>query len=123
VKEKTMDLHLDAKTLRWRAVARAFAEEIVWPVAAELDARENPEDTWSWAIFEAAEERGLRQAPLRPGYGGDDCDFLCGCVMLEEIAGADLGCALVLAQHWKFAQMLQEQGTLSSWSGGWLHWR
>lgn len=115
-----MDLQLDEKTLEWRRKAREFAEEVVRPVAAGLDAQPDPEATWSWPIFEEADRRGLRQAPLRPEFGGADCDFLTGCVMLEEIAAADLGSAVVLAQHWKFAQMLQEQGTpdqLERWLG------
>lgn len=94
----------------WRERARRFAEEAVRPVAAELDARPNPEDCWSWELIEEADARGLRQAPLPDEYGGAQTSFLTNAVMLEEIAAADLGIAVVLAQHWKFAHLIAELG-------------
>lgn len=102
---------LDAKTVRWRQVARDFADEVVRPVAAQLDARTDPADSWSWEIVEEASRRGLRQAPAAPEHGGDDTNFLTDVVMLEEIAAADVGAAVVLAQHWKFVQMIKELGS------------
>ena len=44
-------------------------------------------------------------------FGGGGTDFLTNAVMLEEIAAADIGIAVVLAQTWKFAQLLMELGT------------
>lgn len=106
-----MDYRLDDGQRGWRDRARAFAEEVVAPRAAELDARVDPADAFSWEIVEAADERGLRLAPLPVGHGGGDTDFLTNAVMLEEIAAADMGIAVVLAQTWKFAQLLMELGT------------
>lgn len=105
-----MQFALDARTVRWRGIARAYAEEAVRPVAAALDAEPNPEDAFSWALVEEADRRGLRMAPAAPAYGGDAVDFLTACVMIEEIAAADVGSAVVLAQQWKFLAMLQEMG-------------
>jgi alkylation response protein AidB-like acyl-CoA dehydrogenase len=83
----------------------------VRPVSAELDARQDPAESWSWGVVEEASRRGLRQAPAPPEYGGDDTTFLTDVVMPEEIAAADVGAAVVLAQHWKFLQMIKELAT------------
>ncbi len=106
-----MDYRLTAEQHEWRDRARAYAQEVVAPRAAELDAQVDPAAAFSWELVEAAHERGLRLAPLPPEYGGGGTDFLTNAVMLEEIAVADMGIAVVLAQTWKFAQLLMELGT------------
>lgn len=106
-----MDFRLTVEQREWRDRARAYALEVVAPVAAGLDAQPDPADAFSWELVEAADERGLRLAPLPPEYGGGGTDFLTNAVMLEEIAAADMGVAVVLAQTWKFAQLLMELGT------------
>jgi alkylation response protein AidB-like acyl-CoA dehydrogenase len=103
-----MHFGLDAKTVKWRGIARGFAEEVVRPVSAELDARTDPAESWSWEIVDEASRRGLRQAPVSAAFGGDETGFLTDVVMLEEIAAADVGAAVVLAQHWKFLQMIKD---------------
>src|SRR5918996_3742916 len=106
-----MDWTLSAEQRRWRDVARAFATEVVAPRAAELDAQVDPAEAFSWELVEAASDRGLRLAPLPEEFGGGGTDFLTNAVMLEEIAAADLGTSVVLAQTWKFAQLVMELGT------------
>ncbi len=106
-----MDFALDETTRHWRSVARAYANEVVRPVAAELDARPDPEDAWSWEMIDEASARGLRQAPCPPEYGGASTDYLTDVIMLEEISAADVGASVVLAQHWKFLQMIREMAT------------
>ncbi|HKG02036.1 MAG TPA: acyl-CoA dehydrogenase family protein [Conexibacter sp.] len=106
-----MEFRIDAKTARWRQVARDFANEVVRPIAAELDAQRNPADAWSWALVEEADRRGLRQAPAPAEYGGDDTSYLANTVMLEEIAAADVGSSVVIAQHWKYIHMIREIAT------------
>jgi alkylation response protein AidB-like acyl-CoA dehydrogenase len=108
-----MDFALTDENVEWRAKARAFADEAVRPVAAELDARTDPEDAWSWELVEEMDARGLRQAPLPVEFKGASTDYVTNTIILEEIAAADLGTAVVLAQHWKFAQILNEVGTPS----------
>jgi alkylation response protein AidB-like acyl-CoA dehydrogenase len=95
----------------WRERARSYAREVVAPRAPALDAQTDPAAAFSWELVEAAEERGLRLAPLPAEYGGGGTDFLCGTIMLEEIAAGDLGVSVVLAQTWKFAQVIMELGT------------
>ncbi|NUT96941.1 MAG: acyl-CoA/acyl-ACP dehydrogenase [Saccharothrix sp.] len=106
-----MDFTLTEQMVTWRKVAREFADDVVRPVAAELDAAPDPRDAWSWDLVEAAEAAGLRQAPLPERFGGSGTDYVTNTIILEEVAAADLGTAVVLAQHWKFAQMLNELGT------------
>jgi len=106
-----VDWSLTADQRRWRDTARAYATEVVGPAAPLLDAEVDPADAFSWELVDAASEYGLRLAPLPAGYGGGGTDFLTNAVMLEEIAAADLGTSVVLAQTWKFAQLLMELGT------------
>jgi alkylation response protein AidB-like acyl-CoA dehydrogenase len=106
-----VDWSLTADQRRWRDTARAYATEVVAPVAPGLDAERDPEQGFSWELVDAASEYGLRLAPLPPAFGGGGTDFLTNAVMLEEIAAADLGTSVVLAQTWKFAQLLMELGT------------
>ena len=106
-----MDWSLTADQRRWRDTARAYATEVVAPAAPALDAEANPEKSFSWELVDAATKYGLRLAPLPPEYGGGGTDFLTNALMLEEIAAADLGTSVVLAQTWKFAQLLMELGT------------
>jgi alkylation response protein AidB-like acyl-CoA dehydrogenase len=106
-----MDWTLSAEQRRWRDVARAYATDVVAPRAAELDAKVDPAEAFSWELVEAASDCGLRLAPLPPDFGGGGTDFLTNAIMLEEIAAADLGTSVVLAQTWKFAQLLMELGT------------
>jgi alkylation response protein AidB-like acyl-CoA dehydrogenase len=106
-----MDYRLTADQRGWRDRARAYGQDVVAPAAAELDAQVDPAAAFSWKLVEAANERGLRLAPLPVEFGGGGTDFLTSAVMLEEIAAADMGVSVVLAQTWKFAQLLMELGT------------
>lgn len=106
-----MDFTLSDEQRRWRGLARRFADEVVRPVAKDLDAKSDPAEGFSWEVVEAADDFGLRRAPLPSEHGGAGTDFLCNAVMLEEIAAADLGVSVVLAQTWKFMQLLVERGT------------
>jgi alkylation response protein AidB-like acyl-CoA dehydrogenase len=106
-----LDWSLTADQRRWRDTARVYATEVVAPAAPRLDAEPDPEKAFSWELVDAASEYGLRLAPLPPAFGGGGTDFLTNAVMLEEIAAADLGTSVVLAQTWKFAQLLMELGT------------
>jgi alkylation response protein AidB-like acyl-CoA dehydrogenase len=88
-------------------VAARFGAEVVAPVAAELDARPNPEDCFSWEIVDAASAAGLRTATLSPEHGGAGIDSLTTARVVEELGRADLGVSVVIAQTLKIAQTLQ----------------
>jgi alkylation response protein AidB-like acyl-CoA dehydrogenase len=106
-----MDFQLTAENVEWRDRARAFAGEVVRPVAAALDAEVDPERAWSWELVEQLDAWGLRQAPLPAAYGGSGTGNVTNTLILEEISAADLGTSVILAQHWKFAQILHDLGT------------
>lgn len=98
-------------TTDWLSKAREFASDVVRPRRAALDAAVDPVDCWSWEIIEQADAMGLRQAPTDPKHGGAHTDFVTNVAMLEEIAAADLGIAVVLSQHWKFLRLIEQMGT------------
>ncbi len=93
--------------------AKRFAAEVVAPVAAELDAKVNPEDCFSWEIVERADAAGIRTATLAEEYGGAGVDSLTTAMIIEELAKADLGVSVVIAQTLKIAQTLQQAASES----------
>jgi acyl-CoA dehydrogenase len=106
-----MDFTLSDQQKRWRKTARAFAQEVVQPVAGRLDAETDPEKAFSWDIIEEASRRGLRTAPLPRAYGGDETDHLCQVLMLEELACVDMGVAVTLAGVWRTMKWLMAAGS------------
>lgn len=91
--------------------ARQFAEEVVRPRAEELDRRPDPVDCFSWEIVERGDAFGLRTLTLDPAYGGAGADTLTTAMVIEELARADLGVAVVFAQTLKIIQALQKAAT------------
>lgn len=92
-------------------VTKRFGAEVVAPVASELDSRPNPVDCFSWDIVEKASAVGIRTATLSSEYGGAGADSLTTAMMIEELAKADMGVSVVIAQTLKIAQTLQQAGT------------
>lgn len=89
-----------------KTVAR-FNDEVVRPRAAALDAKENPEDGFSWEIVEMADKLGIRTMTLAEKWGGLGADSLTAAMVIEELGKADLGTSVVMAQTLKIAQMMQ----------------
>ncbi len=92
-------------------ITRRFGEEIVAPVAAELDSRPDPADCFSWEIVERADAAGIRTATLTKEHGGVGIDSLTTAMVIEELGKFDLGVSVVLAQTLKIAQTLQAAAT------------
>ncbi|MCC7486383.1 MAG: acyl-CoA dehydrogenase family protein [Burkholderiales bacterium] len=86
---------------------RRFVEHEVRPRSAALDARPNPEDCFSWELIEKAHELGLRTMTLEEKWGGLGLDSLTTAMVVEELATGDMGLAVVLAQTFKIAQLMQ----------------
>jgi len=86
---------------------RRFNAEVVAPVVAELDAKQDPEDSFSWEIIEKADDFGIRTMTLSEDWGGIGADSLTTAMVIEELAKADLGISVVMAQTLKIAQILQ----------------
>ena len=90
---------------------RRFNEAVVAPVAAELDRRDAPADCFSRDIVEAADAAGIRTMTLTEEWGGIGADSLTTAMVIEELAKADMGIAVVMAQTLKLAQVLQKATT------------
>lgn len=86
---------------------RRFNAEVVAPVAAELDAKDDPEDCFSWEIVEKSDDYGIRTMTLSEDWGGIGADSLTTALVVEELAKADIGISVVMAQTLKIAQILQ----------------
>lgn len=90
---------------------RRFCEEVVAPVAAELDQAKDPEDGFSWDIIEKSDAVGLRTLTLSEEYDGLGIDSLTTAMVVEELGKADLGISVVFAQTLKLLQILQTATT------------
>ncbi|MDA0239492.1 MAG: acyl-CoA/acyl-ACP dehydrogenase, partial [Proteobacteria bacterium] len=90
---------------------RRFCEEVVVPVAAELDQAKKPEDGFSWDIIEKSDAVGLRTLTLSEEYDGLGIDSLTTAMVVEELGKADLGISVVFAQTLKLLQILQTATT------------
>src|ERR1044072_2598164 len=77
-----MNLGLSADQLALQARARSFAEEVVRPRAAEIDAHEQyPSD-----IVKALTEAGFVGMTIPVAYGGQGRSFLDAVLVIEEMA-------------------------------------
>jgi len=86
---------------------RRFAKEEVAPRSGKLDANQNPLDCFSWEIVEKAHELGIRTMTLDEQWGGLGVDSITTAMVVEELAKADLGVSVIMAQTFKIAQIMQ----------------
>lgn len=93
------------------ATVRRFVQDVVRPVAADLDRHPNPEDCFSWEIVEQADAAGIRTLTLAEEYGGSGADSLTTAMVIEELAKGDLGVSVIFAQTLKLVQTLQKATT------------
>src|SRR5574341_1088338 len=87
---------------------RRFVEHEVAPRVAQLDARPDPADGFSWEIVERAHEVGIRTMTLGKEYGGLGTDSLTTAMVIEELGRGDLGVSVIFAQTLKIAQIMQK---------------
>jgi alkylation response protein AidB-like acyl-CoA dehydrogenase len=87
---------------------RRFVEDEVLPVAGELDANADPEQSFSWDIVEKADAAGIRTMTLPEELGGIGADYLTTGMVVEELAKGDIGISVVMAQTLKIAQIMME---------------
>ena len=90
------------------ATVRRFVDEEVRPCAAAFDAKQNPADCFSWALVEKAHALGIRTMTLDEKWGGLGLDSLTTAMVVEELATGDMGFAVVMAQTFKIAQLMQK---------------
>ena len=77
-----MDLGLSSEAVALQARARAFANEIVRPRAAEIDATEQ----YPWDIVKALTAEGFVGMTIPVAYGGQGRSFLDAVLVIEEMA-------------------------------------
>jgi alkylation response protein AidB-like acyl-CoA dehydrogenase len=87
---------------------RRFVEAEVEPRAAELDAKTDPEEAFSWEIVEAADAFGLRTMTLSEEQGGMGVDSTTTAMVVEELARGDIGISVVFAQTLKIAAIMEK---------------
>lgn len=85
-----------------------FVEEEVKTRAAELDANQDPEESFSWEIVEKAHEVGIRTMTLSEKYGGLGTDSLTTSMVIEELGKGDIGVSVIFAQTLKIAQIMEK---------------
>jgi alkylation response protein AidB-like acyl-CoA dehydrogenase len=93
---------------RMLETVRRFVEDEVAPRAAELDARRDPAESFSWEIVEKAHDVGIRTMTLGREYGGLGADSLGTALVIEELGRGDLGVSVIFAQTLKIAQIMQK---------------
>ena len=78
-----------------RTKVREFAEQVIKPIAAELDLKAE----FSKSLIKKMGESGLLGITLPKEYGGNDLDFLSYIISIEELARVDSSQAATLAAH------------------------
>jgi len=106
-----MDFTLNDEQVRWRTVARDFAEKIIKPDVLRRDRLPTAEERIPWDWIRQADELGMRTLGVPKAYGGVGTDILTMCVVGEELAAGDLGFAVIMDQCWKMAHVLGEAMT------------
>jgi alkylation response protein AidB-like acyl-CoA dehydrogenase len=85
-----------------------FVEEEVRPRAAQLDAKTDPAEGFSWEIVEKAHELGIRTMTLSEKWGGLGTDSLTTAMVIEELGKGDIGVSVIFAQTLKIAQIMEK---------------
>lgn len=113
------DMWLPEETIAVRNKVREFAEEILRPVAHQLNTSPENVDAFSWDLVKNMGEAGLFRIPFAKEYGGDGLEFptLATMVMLEEVSylSSGVSAALIDVQLILFGHTLtQAQDSIKS---------
>src|SRR5512146_1876956 len=106
-----MDFTITEDQIRWRAVARDFAEHVIKPDVLRRDRLPTAAERIPWDWIRAADKLGLRTLGVPKAFGGAGVDIVTLCLVGEELAAGDLGFAVILDQCWKMAHILTEAMT------------
>ncbi|MBI4540042.1 MAG: acyl-CoA dehydrogenase family protein [Gemmatimonadetes bacterium] len=90
-----MDRYLTPEHQRLRARVQGFAQEVIAPVARELDER----GEFPWETVKAMAEMGLLGIPVPQELGGLGLDDLSYLLVIEELAKVDASHAITVSAH------------------------
>lgn len=90
-----MDFEFTEEQAMIRTMARDFAEKEIAPVARDI----NRDERFPADLVKKMGETGFMGLDLSVEYGGGGADHISYCIMLEEIAKADLGMAVTASAH------------------------
>lgn len=101
-----MEFEFNAEQIRWRNIARNFAEEVIKPDVLRRDRLPTAEERIPWDWIRQADQLGIRTLGVPKQYGGAGADIQTMCIVGEELAVGDLGFAVIMDQCWKMADIL-----------------
>ncbi len=108
------DIFLPAETLQIRREVRQFADDVVRPVARQLNTTPESRDSFPHALFKAMAAAGLYRIPFGADVGGRGLEFptLATVTLLEELAyyAPSLASALFDGQAILVGQTLNRAG-------------
>ena len=87
--------HLSEDQILLRDTIRKFAEDVIKPVAKELDEKEE----FSYDLTQQMADLGLMGAFVSETYGGSALDYVSYIIAVEEIARVDGSQAATVAAH------------------------
>ena len=106
-----MDFTLTDEQLRWRAVARDFAGQVIQPDVLRRDRLPTAVERIPWDWIRQADRLGLRTLGVPKAWGGAGAEIVTLCLVGEELGAGDLGFAVIMDQCWKMAHILGEAMT------------
>jgi alkylation response protein AidB-like acyl-CoA dehydrogenase len=102
-----MDFKLTERQLELQALARKFAQEELRPQSRELDKIVDPAKLYPLDLIRKASKVGLRTAKIPEAAGGLGADIITECLILEELAWADGGFAMLIQHPWREGSILE----------------
>jgi alkylation response protein AidB-like acyl-CoA dehydrogenase len=92
------DMWLPDETLAVRQKVREFADQVLRPLAHDLNNTPESVESFPWELVTKMGEAGLFRIPFEKKYGGDGLEFpnLATMVMLEEVAYVSSGLAAAM---------------------------
>ncbi len=106
-----IDFELSQEQLAIQDMARKFAEHEIAPIAEKLDRSQRPLEDFPWDLVRKGSDTGFRTAALPAEYDGPGFDFRTWVVLIDELAYADVACAMAFSQNWNWCRTLAALGT------------
>ncbi len=91
----SMYRNLDEEHIHLRNTVRKFAEEVIKPIAKDLDEKEE----FSYEMTQKLIDMGFLGATIPEEYGGSNLDYLSYLILIEELARVDSSQAITVAAH------------------------